>query len=106
MGIEIIDDQLAEETEELQVQIILSTPELSITVSPDSTTVSILDNDRVMIGFENSHLTVSEDEGSVNVCTVLSGSLEKTIEVSIYTENDTATGACILLCVLSVCVAF
>ena len=49
MGIEIIDDQLAEETEELQVQIILSTPELSITVSPDSTTVSILDNDSKLL---------------------------------------------------------
>ena len=59
-----------------------------------------------MIGFENSHLTVREDEGSVNVCTVLSGSLGKTIEVSIYTESDTARGACILLCVFSVCVAF
>jgi len=45
-----------------------------------------------MIGFENSHLTLREDEGSVNVCTVLSGTLEKTIEVTIYTKNDTATG--------------
>jgi len=59
-----------------------------------------------MIGFENSHLTVREDEGSVNVCTVLSGTLEKTIEVTIYTKNDTASGACILLCIFSVCVTF
>ena len=49
MGIEIIDDQLAEEIEELQVHIILSAPELSITVSPDSTTVSILDNDSKLL---------------------------------------------------------
>ena len=49
MGIEIIDDQLAEEIEELQVHIILSAPELSITVSPDSTTVSILDKDSKLL---------------------------------------------------------
>ena len=45
-----------------------------------------------MIGFENSNYSVRESEGSVDVCTVLSGSLEKTIAIGIHTESGTATG--------------
>jgi len=47
-----------------------------------------------MIGFENSHLTVREDEGSLEICAIVigNGSLDRDVEITMETLSGTALG--------------
>ena len=73
--IAIIDDQLVEETEELQVRLISSS---SITIFLDSTTVSILDNDSKLVRLHMSCpairlLSAGEDRNDILFSTYVQG---------------------------------
>ena len=41
---------------------------------------------------ENAVYSVAEDEGEVTVCVSVVGSLEREVDVTLATEDDTATG--------------
>ena len=47
----------------------------------------------ITIEFENMTYTIPENEGPVEVCAVIvRGSLERTITISLSTQDDSATG--------------
>ena len=44
------------------------------------------------IGLENTVYSVAEDGGEVEVCVSVISSLEREVDVTLATEDDTATG--------------
>jgi len=47
----------------------------------------------VIIGFQQSDITVNEDDGLAHICAVIKcGCVRRDIEVDLFTQDDTATG--------------
>lgn len=92
LQIPIIDDSAVENPEDFLVLISSSDPNVNVSL-PMAATVIILDNDRTTIGFERESYTVGEDAGFVEVCvSILEGSLEFSVEVSLSTIDSSAKG--------------
>ena len=89
--IPITDDNRVELPENFTVEIRSDDSDLDF--EPSTSTVTIIDNDRVVIGFEMEQY--QGDEGAVvEVCAMLSnGSLEMDLLVQIFTEDLTAKGS-------------
>ena len=89
--IPISDDNRVEVPENLTVVIDSDDPDVDFV--PPTSTVTIVDNDRVVIGFEMERY--QEEEGRmVEVCAVIrNGSLERSILVQIFTEDISAEGS-------------
>lgn len=88
-SIDIVDDQILEATEQFIVTATCDTPRVFVT--DNTSTVNIIDNDSVNVGFVELLLNVSEDveiERSVTVCIELSGEIEKNVTVTIATESS------------------
>ena len=88
--IPITDDNRVEVPENFTVVISGDDPEVEFV--PSSSTVTIIDNDRVVIGFEMERYR--EQEGRmVEVCAIIrNGSLERSVMVQISTEDISAEG--------------
>lgn len=47
----------------------------------------------VIIGFQQSDITMNEDDGLARICAVIKcGCVRRDIEVDLFTQDDTATG--------------
>ena len=90
--IRIIDDLNLEDTETLDV--ILFTSDLDVSLESPAATVTILDNDGVVIGFEMTAYNASETQGSVEICVVVtSGTIQRPLVGDLMT-TDITTGWC------------
>ena len=88
--IPITDDNRVELAENFTVEISSSDPDVDF--APPISTVTIIDNDRVVIGFEMEQYQGEEGE-TVEVCAMLrNGSLERDLLVQIFTEDLSAKG--------------
>lgn len=88
--IPITDDNRVELAENFTVEIRSDDPDVDFT--PPTSTVTIIDNDRVVIGFEMEQYQGEEGE-TVEVCAMLrNGSLERDLLVQIFTEDLSAKG--------------
>ena len=89
-NIPVVDDSVVELTEMFGV--ILTTSEPDVDVQEPSALVDIIDNDRVVIGFEMEQYQ-GEEGRMVEVCAVLmNGTLERSLIVEILTEDISAQG--------------
>ena len=89
--IPITDDNRVELAENFTVDIGSDDPDVNF--APPTSTVTILDNDRVVIGFEMEQYEGREGE-MVEVCAVIrNGSLETDVLVQIFTEDLSAKGS-------------
>ena len=57
-----------------------------------SVVVSIADNDNVYVTLVAGEHRVEEEQGEVEVCVQLTGVLERKVEITLFTEEDTAHG--------------
>ena len=86
--IPITDDNRVELAENFTVEIRSDDPDIDF--APPTSTVTIIDNDRVVIGFEMEQYQGEEGE-TVEVCAMLrNGSLERDLLVQIFTEDLSA----------------
>ena len=93
-NIPVVDDSIVELTEMFAV--ILTTSEPDVDLQDASAPVDIIDNDRVVIGFEMEQYQ-GEEGGMVEVCAVLmNGTLERSLIVEVFTRDISARG--LLLC--------
>ena len=89
-NIPVMDDSVVELTEMFGV--ILTTSEPDVDVQDPSALVDIIDNDRVLIGFEMEQYQ-GEEGRMVEVCAVLmNGTLERSLIVEIFTGDISAQG--------------
>ena len=90
VDVPIEDDQIVENEEVFRVMVGGDDPD--VVFDPPSSTVSIIDNDRVVIGFEMESYQ-GEEGGVVEVCAiVLEGELERSASVSVSTSDLSALG--------------
>lgn len=92
-----IDDSSIEAEEAFTLT--LSTNDPAILFNRTSVTVVIEDNDQVTVGMMRESYEVAEEDGTVEVCVQLSGTTEKDIVVNIFTEDGTALGKRVCVCV-------
>lgn len=87
--IPIIDDFTLEDTESFDVT--LSSPDADVTFPFPTASVTILDNDMVGVGLEETEYDVSEGDGTVEICAVVTiGSIQRRLMVSLTTANLSA----------------
>ena len=87
--ISIVDDLILETTEHFAVIATSYTPR--VIVIDNTSTVNIIDNDIVTVGFVELLLNVSEDieiERSVTLCVKLSGEIERNVTVTVATASS------------------
>ena len=84
----ILEDTVLEENEVFSMS--LTTGSSVVDLSPDVATVTILDNDgmQVIIGFSEASYIVSESQGSVLVCVVLTGLIDISLNVTVSAEGN------------------
>ena len=88
--IPVTDDNRVELPENFTVEIRTDDPDVDF--APPSTTVTILDNDRVVTGLEMEQYQ-GEEGVTVEVCAVLmNGTLERSLNVELFTEDISAQG--------------
>ena len=114
VNISIINDEVDENQENLFTRLRLESVDASVSVAPDEATILIVDDDGkqavnrtsvpsvtitflldtvITVELENRTYTVPENEGPVEVCAVIvRGSLERTVTVSLSTEDGSAKG--------------
>lgn len=87
-NIDILDDATYESTEQLSVN--LSTNVSRVNLITTSIQLEIEDNDRVTVGLNQTEFVVVEElqsgDVSFTVCTVLTGSIEKTVVIHLFSE--------------------
>ena len=89
-NVPIVDDAVVEVTEMFGV--VLTTREPDVNFLNPSASVDIIDNDRVVIGFEMEQYQ-GEEGGTVEVCAVLTnGTLERSLFVELFTSDVSAEG--------------
>ena len=114
VNISIVNDEVDENQENLFTRLRLESVDASVSVAPDNATILIVDDDGkqavnrtsvpsvtitflldtvITVELENRTYTVPENVGHVQVCAVIvRGSLERTVTVSLSTEDGSATG--------------
>ena len=97
--IPITDDNRVELPEIFTVEISSGDPDVDF--KPSTATVTILDNDMVMIGFEMERYQGEEGE-NVGVCVLLSGTLERSVVVEIITGDISIEGLMCQNCIQGV----
>ncbi|CAI8036397.1 hypothetical protein GBAR_LOCUS20387 [Geodia barretti] len=87
---QIPDDVIAlEPPETISFTLAVLDPNPQISVDPDTTTVTILDND-VLVGFKADIITVPEDAGDVFIPVTISQDVHEPITVDILYQNGSA----------------
>ena len=114
VNISIVNDEVDENQENLFTRLRLESADASVSVAPDNATILIVDDDGkqavnrtsvpsvtitflldtvISVELENRTYTVPENVGHVQVCAVIvRGSLERTVTVSLSTEDGSAIG--------------
>ena len=81
--IDITDDSTLENTESFEV--VLATTDVGVELTRDRAVVYILDDDGVRMSLNDRDFSVAEDGGSVEVCVELTGSIEQSLDIQLYT---------------------
>ena len=88
LQLRIVDDWRLEDNEVLSLSLTLADP--SIFLGLDQTLVTILDNDQVMIGFQQAHYMVEESIQQMELTVELLGDIERDVSVMLESEDGTA----------------
>ena len=92
----MLDDSALEAVENLELR--FSTRDARVNVTRATTTVSLVDDDRVYVSLMQTGYRVEEEGGGdVEVCVELVGRIETTVTVELSTEAGTAQGECVVL---------
>ena len=88
----VVDDDILEDVETFYVDITTTVPRVAVLMS--TATMSVVDDDSVVVTLVRSRLSVEEEMegGEVEVCVHEIGVIEKEVEVQVFTEEDTAHG--------------
>ena len=93
-NVDIRDDATYESTEEFSIE--LSTNVSRVNLITSLIQIEIEDNDRVTVGLNQTEFAVVEElqSGGVSftVCTVLTGTIEKTVVVRLFSEPSSSNG--------------
>ena len=93
----IIDDFSVEDVESFRLTLSSSDPSV---VATDSATVSILDNDQLILAIELPSYTVLESAGAVEVRVLISeGELQRDVSIMLNTQDGSAAGKSLYLIV-------
>lgn len=84
----IVDDWRLEENEVLTLSLTLTDP--SIFLGLVQTSVTILDNDHVMVGLQPTHYTVEENVQQIELTVELLGDIERDVSVILESRDGTA----------------
>lgn len=97
--INIINDKILEGTEHFEIRLRAPEGVARISMGRDHTTVTIDDDDQVMIQFMQTEFSVDEDgsERTVQVCVVLEGEISRQVSATISTQPGTAGRKLIIL---------
>lgn len=85
----IIDDLLLEHDENFIL--LLTSTDSAVSVKLNVTTVTILDDDAVILALQPMQLTVAESSQQVQITVVLRGSLEREVSLMLESDNKTAS---------------
>ena len=89
-NVPVVDDTVVEVTEMFGV--VLTTSEPDVEFQTPSSIIRIIDNDRIVIGFEMEQYQ-GDEGGMVEVCAILmNGTLERSLIVGISTRDTSAEG--------------
>ncbi len=89
VDIVITDDKVVERNESFAL--FLSTTEPTITLSPNMTTVTILDNDKITLALSQSLVTVQESARDLEILVELFGDLQREVVVLLESMDGTAS---------------
>ena len=89
VDIAITDDKVVERNESFAL--FLSTIEPAITLSPNMTTVTIIDNDKITLALSRNHVTVQESARHVGIVVELFGDLQREVVVLLESMDGTAS---------------
>ena len=91
--ISIIDDSVVEQNESFSVHLLSSSADSAfVNLAQDSATVTITDDDTVLIGWDNTSYT-SGEPGSASVCAwIIQGEIARDVFVNYSTADGTAQG--------------
>ena len=93
----ILQDNISENPEIFNV--LISSDDPDVKLSSPSTSVTITDDDSVTIGLEMETYLVREDQGSVELCAVVSnGELDREAVVTLATSDQSAEGNLLFVC--------
>lgn len=81
MNISVVDDAIFEDEEIFVISLQVEHSGVSIHIR--QTTVTILDNDQVLIGLATNETTLDESAGALNLCVFLTGQTEKNVPYQI-----------------------
>ena len=84
----IVDDFNLEDPEFFNVP--LSTSDSDVTIPTPVAVVTIIDNDAVTIGLEQTEYSVREEDESVEICVLSSNPVQRQLIVSLTTANISA----------------
>lgn len=89
VDIVITDDKVVEKNESFAL--FLSTTEPAITLSPNVTTVTIIDDDKITLALSQSHVTVQESDRDLEIVVELFGDLQREVIVLLESMDGTAS---------------
>lgn len=91
MSISVLNDEIVELDETFLV--ILSSSNNAVDIVPSSTTITIIDDDMVTIGWSQVSYMFEEDSGSATVCAeIINGEVARPVAVLFTTMDDTTQG--------------
>ena len=85
----ITDDNDVEDSESFFLR--LNSTDIAVTISLPIIGVTIIDNDFVLIGFQQTQYTVSESSGQLELPVRMNGSLEKNVTITVISQDYTAS---------------
>ena len=89
VDIVVTDDKAVEKNESFAL--FLSTTEPAINMSPNMTTVTIIDNDKITLALSQSHVTVQESDRDLEIVVELFGDLQREVVVLLESMDRTAS---------------
>lgn len=90
LDVSIIDDLIVEDSE--MIVLTLTSLDSAIFLHPDSVTVVINDNDRILVAMQQPSYTVSEGDGELHVAIeIVDGTLDKSVFVLVQSRDGSAT---------------
>lgn len=89
VDIAITDDKVVERNESFAL--FLSTTDSAIALSPNVTTVTIIDNDKITLALTRNHVTVQESARELEIVVELFGDLQREVVVLLESVDGTAS---------------
>lgn len=92
--VDIVNDQIVESAEQFELLVASDGPR--VTVTQNTSTVTIIDNDSVTVGFVGLSFNVTENvesDRNVTLCVELTGEIEKSVSVIVNTTSSESPSA-------------